>query len=938
MGNSHVLNCKMIKKTGFRTELLLLALCSSSAFSQSAGVTGGPAMAGMPTSIAQAMASDDTLSAALSNNQSQGLLDDQIKAAQQGALLTPTKAKQAALNVENQGALPAATIPGFPGHLSSFGSHLFSRESRRYITPTDLPVPADYIVGVGDAVEIRYFGKENKVMRLEVDRTGSITIPEFGVIGVVGMSLESMGKMLIERIVKQKIGVEATVSMGQMRSIQVFLMGDVNFPGALTTDALTTVSNALLYGGGIKPTGTMRRVEIRRQGKVVKQVDLYDSLLRGGAGGEMRLQSGDVVFVPTVGKRVGIDGEVVRPAVYELLKEKSVDDLVRLAGGFRPTAYPKDSTLNRIGQDWQRSTQIIPLATAKQRQLALQDGDVFGIAAVVATQSPVDREPIQKTVSLEGSVTTPGSYEWKPGLSLKDVLYRTYQLKPDAFRPLALIERFEPMTGVKMLLSANLAEVISDQKVVPLERTDRIYVFSWSEVDFLSSLQVQQVLGGRLPQKTGGTGAVVEDQTPLTKATQLLASKAGTNMAEGPKSETAVSLSVCRGLVELAQVVSSEGTARFRSAFFPDALIDTDRRLVKSLPCPSVFEQNPTYLPFLLENTVAVRGEVKSPGLLPVPEGFNLKLTLLARGGVTREADTSGIEVSQAVDAPTGVVQVVRRRVKQVDDLAAVIVQPGDVVQVKKRATEREAGIIKLNGEFMHPGGYEIRKGERLSELMARAGGLTGHAYPFGAVFLRNQVKEEKRAYYAKAANELQQNALFAMSRQSAGSSQGGGTGGGAVMLEMIRQLKAAEPVGRMVIEADPTVLKMHPELDVVLESGDEIFVPRRPSSILVMGEVLNPGAVQFESGKSAQDYIRAVGGVTRLADQSRIYTVLPNGISEPVKSSVWSFADTPLLPGSVVYVTREALPTTSLDLAQIFTGMLRDIAVAAASLIVINR
>lgn len=913
----------MNKKTGFKTERLLIALWSTAA-------------------LAQAPIPDETLAAAIEASGAQKMFDGHLPAGvgSQGKVkpaLTP-------LPVEVQGPVQAAAVPGFPGNLTAFGSQLFSRDSRRYVSPTDLPVPADYVVGPGDTVEVRLFGKENKVMRLEVDRSGAITMPDIGVVPVTGMTLETMGKTLIERIAKQKIGVEATVSMGQLRSIQVFLMGDVNYPGAITTDALTTVSNALLYGGGIKPSGSMRRIEIRRQGKVVSRIDLYESLIQGSSRGEIRLQPGDVVFVPTVGKRVGIDGEVMRPAVYELLKERTADDLVRLAGGFRPAAYPQLSRLNRIGRDWQRSTRMVSLASPGQRDMALQDGDVFDISAVVQTQRPSESDFRFRTVSLEGSVTTPGSYEWKEGLTLGDLLARSDQLAMNAYRPLALIERIEPMTGARSLLSANLAEVINQRKKVPLERDDRVFVLNWQEVDFLSSLQVQQVLAGKLPAMVGqgATGSVIDSQAPRLGGAQVPLSKGAVDVGDALKDtprggvkDQARDVSVCSGLVDLSQIVSTEGNSRFRAAVFPDALSDSEKRLVKSMPCPAVFDKNPAFLPYLLENTVVVRGEVKSPGLLPVPDGMSVKLALSARGGLTREADPNRVEVSQVSSFAGGLTQVVRQRLDKAEDAAALTVQAGDVIQVQRRASERETGLVKVSGEFMHPGGYEIRKGERLSELMARAGGLTSHAYPFGAVFLRNQVKEDKKAYYAKSASELQQNALFAMTRQTA-SAQAGSNGAAAV--ELIKQLKVTDPIGRMVIEADPEMLKAHPELDVVLEAGDEIYIPRRPSSVLVMGEVLNPGAVQFEKGKTAEEYIRAVGGVTRLADEGRIYAVLPNGSAEPVKLSSWGFGSRKLLPGSVIYVTREALPTTSLDLVQIATALFRDLAVSAASLVVIGK
>lgn len=877
---------------------------------------------------------------------------EQLKAAQSsgGDLPVPKRGRQPALTAPPAKPALDVNIKGFPEALGAFGANLFDRGRAQYISPTDLPVPADYIVGIGDTVEIRYFGKENKVMRLEIQRDGSITVPEMGAVSVSGLTLEKMSQLLLERIAKQKIGVDATVSMGPLRSIQVFLMGDVNAPGAITTDALTTVSNALLIGGGIKPSGSMRRVEVRRHGQVVSRIDLYDSLLKGSDRGELRLQSGDTVFVPGVGKRVGINGEVMRPAVYEVFHEKTVDDLINLAGGLRPTAYPQNAKVNRIGKDWQRTSSHIALTSLAQRQIPFLDGDVFEIPAVVQTERPSPQDLRFKTVSLVGNVVRPGDYEWTEGMQLGQLLARTDQLTMDAYRPLAVIQSIEPVTGVRRLRAVNLSDVILNGKQEPLSRDDVVYVFDYGEIDFLSSVDVQQVLAGRIPalkQERGATGVLVEANAARANADEIRnTTRKSADVGGVDRMANANGVSVlgqtrsCRGLVELSQIVANEGMDRFRSALFAGSYESDGTRLVKSIPCPAVFENYPTLLPFLLENAITVRGEVGQPGVLPVPPNFSLETALVARGGLTREADSRGIEISQLVQDAKAQMVVKRKFLDKDAVLTNELVKPGDVVNVRKRATDQERGLVRLGGEFAHPGVFEIRKGEKLSELIARAGGLSDRAYPYGAVFLRQRIKEEKKQYYAKAATELQNSLILASTRVRAGSTTGGGADAGAtpLVLNLVNQMRTTDPVGRMVIEADPTVLQVRPELDVVLEAGDELFVPRRPSTILVMGEVMNAGAVQFQSGKKVSDYIADVGGLSKLADEDRVFAILPNGNAEPLKLSSWNFQPKLLPPGSTIYVSREPLPTTSMDLWLIALSAFKDLALSAASIAVISK
>jgi polysaccharide export outer membrane protein len=826
-------------------------------------------------------------------------------------------------------AAASGQIPGFSTDLRPFAEGLFSGTMAPLSAATDMPVPLDYIIGPGDVVELRMFGKENKSYQLPVDRSGVVTLPDIGPLSVAGMTFELMGKSVLERIAKQKIGVEATVSMGPLRSIQIFLMGDVNNPGAYATDALSTVVNALLVGGGIRPTGSMRKVEIRRQGNVVARLDLYDAMLRGGEKANIRLQSGDTIFVPAVGKRVGVSGDVLRPAIYELLNEKTADEAIQLAGGMLPTAYAAQAKLDRVGQEGRRQVIDLPMGSPAQRKFALIDGDVLKIPSVIGRWD--------KSVTVAGSFDRPGAYPWKEGVQLGGLLQSYENLPLDTYRPLAIIERTDAGTGTRQFVSINLRNVLKGLQTEALQPADRVILLSQKDVEFLSSANVQYVLAGRLPPDSGRSGSVATNENLAVDKSEILSAVRSQDPFAKLDSKITVAASVeCQGLIELSDIVFREGSARFGSALLNSGADGKQARLIKNSTCPAIYNQIPDLLPFVLENSVTVRGEVKQPGVLPIPKGLSLDLALAARGGLTREADSMGVEVSGQVNDPQGRAVLQRQTVKPAD-FSQLALEPGHQIMVRQRFSQLDSSVIRLSGEFLHPGNYEIKRGEKLSEAIARAGGVSTQAYPYGAVFLRQRVKEEKRQFYQKAAFELQNGMVMAMSRVRSGSTGGDGAGAAPLVMNLVNQIKTTDPVGRMVVEADPTVLLVRPELDVVLEAGDEIYMPRRPSSILVMGEVLNPGAVQFRAGKKADDYIQDVGGISRLADAERIYAILPNGSAEPIKLSAWNFQPKLLPPGSAIYVSREPLPTTSMDLWLIALSVFKDLALAAASLAVIG-
>jgi protein involved in polysaccharide export with SLBB domain len=271
----------------------------------------------------------------------------------------------------------------------------------------------------------------------------------------------------------------------------------------------------------------------------------------------------------------------------------------------------------------------------------------------------------------------------------------------------------------------------------------------------------------------------------------------------------------------------------------------------------------------------------------------------------------------------------------------AVRLAPRDVVRIPRGFTDREAGPVTLGGEVLRPGVYDIRRGERLSELLQRAGGLTPQAYAYGTVFTREAVRLRQQDGFARAARDIETSLLSV----AAGQANAGGLGqrpdlGGLVAAgrELANTLRHAQAAGRMVVEANPVVLAARPELDVLLEPGDLIVIPKRPTEVTVVGAVLNPGSLQFQSGWRAADYVRAAGGTQRFADTSRAFVVLPNGQSAPAGISGWQAGGPPVPPGSLVVMPQDPSPFETRGLIRDLTAILGQVTISAAALSVISR
>lgn len=204
--------------------------------------------------------------------------------------------------------------------LERFGMDVFSNAPSTFTPTMDIAIPNHYVLGVGDQLSIQVYGKENAEYVLSITREGNILIPDVGPIKIVGLSFSEMKKFLTEKIQQRIIGVNVVVSLAELRSMRIFVLGDAYKPGPYTLSSLSSVTHAIFAAGGVSDIGSLRNIEVKRAGKIVQTVDLYDLLIKGDSSSDVLLQSGDVVFIPTQSKSVSILGEVRRPAIYELKK------------------------------------------------------------------------------------------------------------------------------------------------------------------------------------------------------------------------------------------------------------------------------------------------------------------------------------------------------------------------------------------------------------------------------------------------------------------------------------------------------------------------------------------------------------------------------------------------------------------------------------------
>jgi len=573
------------------------------------------------------------------------------------------------------------------GHpLPVFGSRLFSSDSG-FAPPTQVAPPADYVIGTGDEVVIRSWGKIDIDTHSIVDRNGQIFLPRVGMLTVAGLRLDQLTTFLRGAISQQFTGFELSVGLGQLRTIQIFVLGQAKAPGVYTISSLSTLVNALFMSGGPSRNGTMRDIQVKRDGKVVTHFDVYQLLLAGDKGADIHLLPGDILFIPEIGAQAAVDGNVNTPGIYELKPGETIGGLLRDAGGLTPVAGTTRAVLERVVEHSERRVEDVAL-DAKGLETPLRTADVLRVLPIPAK--------IADGVTLRGSVAVPGLYAWHPGMRVSDLipnreflLSRAYYNRKNALNNgdgsspagtathdteinwnYAAIQRLDTSDLTTQVVTFALGEAIaqpSSAENKELQPGDVVVVYSSNDVSLPQELQAKFVrLDGQV--KAPGVYRVGPNETlrelvqragglephsylyasELTRESVRVSQEAELKKMIERESQAALSPANQRGNV-LASASGASGDVELRKAYLAElSKVHPDGRVVLRLgPKDSTVADIPD---FLLEdgdhffvpampNTVNVMGSVYNQGSMRYKENGRAELYVNDAGGATREAD-----------------------------------------------------------------------------------------------------------------------------------------------------------------------------------------------------------------------------------------------------------------------------------------------------------
>jgi len=771
--------------------------------------------------------------------------------------------------------------------LPIFGSNLFNNVPATFAPVDRIPVTPEYLIGPGDELLIRLWGQVTLDGHFTVDRSGNVYLPQVGAVRVAGIPFAKLTDYLRAQIGRNFRNFDINVNIGQLRSIQIFVVGEAKRPGSYTVSSLSTLVNALFASGGPGPMGSLRNIQVKRNGEEVITFDFYDLLLKGDKSKDVQLVSGDVIYIPPVGPMVAVAGSVDVPALYELKKESTVSDLLRLSGGLSTLAQDKQVRIERLAQHDSRAVVDVKLDTAGMATL-LHDGDIVEVSPII------DR--FKDAVTLRGNVAEPRRFAWFPGMRVRDIipdkdalLTRDYWLQRnrlglpilDSTPDVRLYAADAPTgqyngVGVAPVSPVVLPNLTYSQRLAAAQDSDtNVY-----------GINPKQPFGKN--DNSMFPSPSVRDDANSTQTDTQNSSPSGDQGNNNGRSNTS----------------SSSGTLDTRNA--PN---ETDASNGGGSSVSAAV------------TAAAQRFPVKNAVVLNAPE-VDWAYAVIQR---LNRSDLS----SQLISFNLGKVVLDGSNADNLE------LEPGDVVTIFSKADIRvpqsqQTKYVRLEGEFIGAGTYSVGPGETLRQLVVRSGGLSPGAYLYGSQFTRESarvIQQQRLNDYAAdldrriklAEANAANNALSPQDQvQDVASLQNART-----VAQRLRQLKST---GRIVLDmgADSKTVADIPDLP--LEDGDTFIVPQTPLTVDVFGAVYNQTSFLYNPQKRVGDYLHQAGGGTRTADNGRSYIVRADGaiVSRQYSSGILGrFDSTRLNPGDAVVVPEQVdkrpLLRNLVDIATIF-------------------
>ena len=635
-----------------------------------------------------------------------------------------------------------------------FGHDVFTNRNLTFEPSINLATPVDYRLGPGDEVIIDVWGASENTIRQSISPEGTIQVSGLGPVQLSGMTVKDANAYLQREFSKIYSGISGSeptsqikLTLGDIRTIQINIMGEVAVPGTYTLSSFSSVFHALYRAGGVNKIGSLRSIKVVRNGKTIADLDVYDYLMKGKMKDDIRLQEGDVIIVNPYESLVRIAGKVKRPMFYEMKPTETVATILNYAGGFTGDAYKKAV---RIIRKSGREHQVYNVDEMDYSVFRLDDGDSISVDAVL--------KRFENRVEIRGAVYRSGLYELSGTVNtVKQLIKKAEGLRGDAFLNRALLDRENEDLSHEVIavdLGGLLKGTVAD---IPLQKNDILYI-------------------------------------------------------------------------------------------------------------PSIHDLKE-------EETISIHGEVANPGTFLFSKNMTIEDLLVQSGGLLEAAATTKVDITRRIKDPKSTsFSSVLGKTYSFDIKDGLVVggegdfhlEPFDEVYVRKSPAYRKQQNVVVAGEVLFGGNYAlVKKNERLSDLISKAGGITPDAYVKGARLIRKMTEEEQH----------RQADAVRMARM--------GEGKDSISVEKLN-ISDTYTVG---INLEKAISNPGSDFDLVLREGDVLFIPEYINTVKISGAVMYPNTVLYKRGESLRYYINQAGGYGNLAKKKKAYVVYMNGTVSRLKS-----------------------------------------------------
>jgi len=771
--------------------------------------------------------------------------------------------------------------------LPVYGDSLFRQVPSTFAPLREVNVTSDYVLGPGDQLVIRIWGQVNFNAQLTVDRSGAVYLPQVGEIHVAGLPYAQVRQHIHDALAHIYKSFDLNVEMGQLRSIQVFVVGQARRPGTYTLASLSTLVTALFATGGPSVQGSLRDIQLRRGGQTVAHFDLYDLLILGDMSKDAPLLPGDVIYIPPVGAQVAIAGDVHTPAIYELKGTSTVEQALRFAGGLSSTASLSRALLERVDTEKRRTVVDISLQVPAGLATPLQQGDLLRVLPI----SP----QFQNTVTLRGNVAETGRFSWHPGMKLSDII-------PDSQ---ALITRdyWERRNQLGVPGPEFKPEYTNNPDYYPRDINGYQTGAAQYDINGVPIFNGQQS-NGTQGQSTNGSKVNGQNPSPTSQNTNQPAQQSDdpnciptstpqqNPYGQNPGSNT--------------QGINSQN----------------------GQPCTTTGSRS------LADETQTSSGNLPRPALtiaLPVPE-IDWSYAVIERMNPQTLA-TSLVPFNPG------------QLVLDHDATQNLALESGDVITIFSQADikvpqAQRTKFVRLEGEFKQAGIYTVLPGETLPQLVARAGGFTPDAYLFGSDFTR----ESTRILQQLRLNDYLQNLELEIDRSTIAASASIGSvdpAATAASRSLVARFRSIRATGRVVLDIPQNASGLDNLPNIQLEDGDRFVVPSRPSTVNVVGAVYDQNSFLFRNTQPVGSYLRLAGGPTKSADGKDSFIIRADGsvVSRQSKKGVFgnTFASMHLNAGDTVVIPEKVPHPSGLRNFINYTQIFSQLALGAAAIAVLQ-